>query len=172
MRHALSITADVVMFDKHGRLLVVSPREHPLDGAWSLPSSFVLASESVLSAAHRTLREKTGLAAGRSQIVGVYSAPDRDPRGRIVSTAFLMAPSSGISQPVVMDKGEVSEVRFMKLEDLDGLGLALDHADIVYGAMKMIIEDSSKWGFSTMRSVQMIAAAAKSFGFWLGDDQL
>jgi 8-oxo-dGTP diphosphatase len=47
------------------------------------------AGEDVQDAGRRELAEEAGLAAERLELVGVYSAPGRDPRGRYVTWAFV-----------------------------------------------------------------------------------
>jgi 8-oxo-dGTP diphosphatase len=72
-------------------VLLVRRAEPPYQGCWALPGRFVRKGEDLAPAAARGLAEKAGapgLAAHLEQL-GTYGAPDRDPRGRVVTVAYL-----------------------------------------------------------------------------------
>lgn len=87
-------TADIVIFTiRRQRLhvLLVMRGTEPYRGKLALPGGFVRPGESLEDTAMRELREETGLDGSRIllQQVHTYSHPGRDPRGRVVTTAFL-----------------------------------------------------------------------------------
>ena len=61
--------------------------------------------ETVHEAAVREAAEETGLAVEVSRLVGVYSEPDRDPRGHNVSVAFLVRVLGGQVQASCLMSG-------------------------------------------------------------------
>ncbi len=67
----------------------------PFKGLWALPGGFLRKGEALDDCARRELREETGLEASALLPVGVFSDPGRDPRGWIISEAFLSIVSSG-----------------------------------------------------------------------------
>ncbi len=92
--HRLSVTADVLLFSLNKsltglRILLIKRHHHPFLGRWSIPGGFVGQDESAYDAANRTLMEKTGLQGMYLEQLYTYSAPDRDPRMRIVSVAYM-----------------------------------------------------------------------------------
>ncbi|NKY48656.1 NUDIX hydrolase [Nocardia vermiculata] len=63
----------------------------PYRGRWALPGGFVRAEESLSAAAVRQLRDETGIRGDRMPLeqLATYGEPGRDPRGRVISTAYL-----------------------------------------------------------------------------------
>lgn len=98
-----SVTADIVAFKirtetgdtyRHNKksnlsLLLVRRGEHPYKGSWALPGGFLRKDETVEECAFREIKEETNVAPISLMPVGVYSSPDRDPRGRIISNAYI-----------------------------------------------------------------------------------
>jgi 8-oxo-dGTP diphosphatase len=126
-----SVTADCVVFDSGGRLLLIRRRHPPFEGQFALPGGFVDPGETTEAAARRELMEETGLTARDLRLVGVYSKPGRDPRGWTISIAYLV--SAGDDALVAGD--DAAEVEFRN--DWRGLTLAFDHNEIVRDAARL-----------------------------------
>ena len=122
------LMVDVVIPSERGVVLVRRGSE-PYEGQWALPGGFVEVGETVRQAAVREAEEETGLAVEISRLVGVYSEPDRDPRGHNVSVAFLASVLSG-SMQAASDAAEVEVL------DPSSVELAFDHARIISDAME------------------------------------
>ena len=78
-----ALTTDCVVFDPDRGFLLIRRGHPPFQGAYALPGGFVETGETVEHACRRELEEETGLAAGELRLVGGYSEPGRDPRGRV-----------------------------------------------------------------------------------------
>lgn len=92
MRHAL--TADAALFER-GRVLLVERGHDPFAGRLALPGGFVEGNESAEQGVLRELREETGLEARVVALVGLYSAPGRDPRGPTATAVYLVERTGG-----------------------------------------------------------------------------
>ena len=70
-------------------VLLIRRGEHPYMNRWALPGGFLRNGEAVEHCAQRELYEETGLNSNALYPLGCFSAPGRDPRGWIISNAFL-----------------------------------------------------------------------------------
>ena len=84
-----ALTTDCVVFDARGYVLLIRRKHEPFRGSYALPGGFVDTGETVENACRRELKEETGLDVGALRLIGVYSDPDRDPRGHTCSVAYL-----------------------------------------------------------------------------------
>ena len=71
------------------KLLLIKRKEEPFAGKYALPGGFLRKGETIEETAARELLEETGVTENALINSGIYSKPDRDPRGWIVSSAFL-----------------------------------------------------------------------------------
>ena len=127
------LTADCMVTNPHGEVLLVRRGNEPFRGCWALPGGFMEMDETIEHCAVRELEEETGLRAteGELRLIGVYSAPGRDPRGRTVTAAYALQVPDG-TQPRAGD--DAAEVRWWPLESLPPL--AFDHAQVVADGWK------------------------------------
>jgi 8-oxo-dGTP diphosphatase len=128
-----AVTVDLVVLTLTGDelcALVVRRGVTPHLGEWALPGGFVRADEDLEDAARRELAEETGLAPGTvhiEQLAG-YGAPDRDPRMRVVTVAYLaLAPDL----PAPRAGTDAAEARWAPVRALLAERLAFDHDRIL-----------------------------------------
>lgn len=80
---------------KIGKILLIKRGNHPSIGWWALPGGFVEFRENLDDAAARELEEETGLKGVKGVQLGSYGDYDRDPRTRIITTAYVFAGEEG-----------------------------------------------------------------------------
>ncbi|MFC4054847.1 NUDIX domain-containing protein [Actinomadura syzygii] len=90
----LAVSVDLVVLTvREQRLCALRWRRdrEPYLGAWSLPGGFIQLDEDLPAAASRLMAERAGLADVRIHLeqLATYGYPDRDPRQRVVSVAYL-----------------------------------------------------------------------------------
>ena len=127
-----ALSVDAVVFDDQGRLLLIQRKYPPFQGQYALPGGFVDYGETVEDAVQRELLEETGIRTGIERLVGVYSAPQRDPRRHNVSVAFLMQPSPQL--PVGGDDAASAAY----VDNWREVELAFDHRQIADDACRMV----------------------------------
>ncbi|WP_448572141.1 NUDIX domain-containing protein [Trichothermofontia sp.] len=92
---------------------------------WGLPGGFVDWGETIATTVRRELREETGLQVQSiERLVGVYSAPDRDPR---VHSICVVIAVQAMGIPQVQDPLEVMAVQAFCREALPIGALSHDH---------------------------------------------
>jgi len=123
------LMVDVVVPDDEGRVLLVRRGSEPFKGRWALPGGFVDVGETTERAAAREAKEETGLDVEILRLVGVYSDPDRDPRGHNVSCAYLARPADP-GDP--RGDSDADEAAFVDPKEVE---LAFDHAKILADAL-------------------------------------
>jgi len=84
------LAVDAVIIFQEG-IVLIKRDNPPYQGCYALPGGFVELGETVEEAVRREAREETGLQIELFGLVGIYSDPGRDPRGHVVSAAYLSA---------------------------------------------------------------------------------
>lgn len=123
------LAVDAVIFFQKGIVLIKRDRP-PFDGSYALPGGFVEIGETVEAAAVREAREETGLAIDLQGLVGIYSNPARDPRGHVVSAAFLARGSGEL-----LAGSDARSAHIFPLQSLPPL--AFDHDKIISDALSL-----------------------------------
>ena len=119
-----ALTVDAIAI-KDDQIILIRRKNPPFQGSFALPGGFVDYGETVENAVIREFNEETGLKAEIKELVGIFSEPDRDPRGHTVSVVFELKITGG--EMIAGD--DAAEVSLFKLDELPDL--AFDHGKII-----------------------------------------
>lgn len=127
-----AVTADCIVFNKdHGilSLLLIKRKNEPYKDCWAFPGGFINIEESAEDAAKRELKEETGLDVLNLHQLRAYSDPNRDPRERVITIAFI-----AISEKKdVKGNDDAVEAGWFSINNLPPL--AFDHYQILQDAL-------------------------------------
>ena len=136
----LAVTVDLAVFTIRQdalQVLLIERGNEPFRGVLALPGGFVQPDENLDQAAARELAEETGLDANGEawhlEQLATYGAPDRDPRMRVVTVAYLAACAE---LPAFRHGGDAAAAALTRVEAVErgAVRLAFDHERILKDA--------------------------------------
>ncbi|NUS43209.1 MAG: NUDIX hydrolase [Mycobacteriaceae bacterium] len=138
---ALLVAVDLVILTLRGsvfHVLLVERGIEPFQGRQALPGGFLNhEGEDLFDAALRELKEEADLDGSRFHLeqLGAYGAPGRDPRGRVLSVAYL-AITPALPEPVAGT--DAAGASWTPVEQVlsGSVPLAFDHLQIVSDAVE------------------------------------
>jgi len=134
-----SLTVDAVITCENDSIVFIKRKKDPYKDSWALPGGFVEYGETVESAVLREVKEETGLEIELQGLVGVYSDPERDPRGHTVTICYLAFKIGG----ELKADTDASDAVCISKDEILKLKLAFDH-DIILKDAFMIINNKTK----------------------------
>lgn len=115
-------TTDVIVETKGGIVLIERAGEPK---GWALPGGFIDYGESAEDGARREVMEETGLTVVLKSLLGVYSAPDRDPRQHNLSVVYV-----GSAEGIPTGGDDAAQAQVFALDALPS-PLCFDHERIL-----------------------------------------
>ncbi|MBD3214803.1 MAG: NUDIX domain-containing protein [Candidatus Lokiarchaeota archaeon] len=139
-RGAIKNTVDAVILNEEGdKIVLVKRRFPPFQNHYALPGGYIQKKESLEHAVKREVKEETNLDVSIIKKIGYYDDPNRDPRGKVHSTAYLCKIKDGDYQ--LKGKTDALSAEFIPTEELEKIPLAFDHREILKDA-DLIEKDS------------------------------
>lgn len=154
------VTTDVALLTVEGRALkalLLKRTDPPFEGKWALPGGFMNIDEAPAAAAARILESKVGLRGVFVEQLATFADPDRDPRGRVLTIAYLALVAPEQLNEIALDRsdrvlaelevpwsgetgGPVDALRSSEqtVTGRERLPLGFDHAEIIGTAVKRI----------------------------------
>lgn len=130
-----NVTTDCVIFGFDGvklKVLLVERGMAPYKGRWAFPGGFLNMDESAEEGALRELKEETGLEGAYIRQFHTFSAPQRDPRERVITIAYYAL----VRMQEVKGGDDASDARWFALDEVPPL--AFDHDQILRKAEKTL----------------------------------
>ena len=133
----LTVDGVLLMDDK---LLLVRRGREPEKGKLALPGGIVEYGETTEEAVVRETKEETGIITKPVRLLGVYSDPNRDPRGHFITVAYVLAQDDGDLQA----GDDAAEVILQPIDNIPLL--AFDHNQIMADYFQQNKKNSGKVG--------------------------
>jgi 8-oxo-dGTP diphosphatase len=128
-----SVTVDLVIFTIAAddlKVLLIRRGVEPFLGKWALPGGFVGIDESLDAAAARELQEEVGVTGIYLEQLYTFGAPERDPRGRVISVAYFALIDAERQQ--IVAASDAASAQWHSIFDRQmGARLAFDHGKIL-----------------------------------------
>lgn len=136
-----AVTTDCVIFADDGKglkVLLIMRGNEPYKGHWAFPGGFLNPDETAEEGALRELKEETGLEVQHLEQLHTYTRPDRDPRERVISIAYM-----GVVKPNAVQGGDdAAQAQWFPIDALPPL--AFDHAEIMHDALARLRQSDPK----------------------------
>jgi 8-oxo-dGTP diphosphatase len=156
----------ITLRDETLQVLLIKRNLAPFRGRWAIPGGFVHIDEALEIAARRELHEETGVSEGYLEQLYTFGEPGRDPRGRVISVAYIAL----VPAPLAVVAGsDAREARWWPLPNLPAL--AFDHDKILHYALTRLrykIEYSAV-GFRLLPAQFTLTELQKAYEIILGE---
>ncbi len=132
-----AVTVDSVVFgldNEELKILLIRRKLGPFKGVWALPGGFVQMDESLDDAAQRELMEETGVEKLYLEQLATFGKPDRDPRERVITVAYVAIVN--LFDHTVKADSDAEEAGWFPVEDPPEL--AFDHIKILAAALNRL----------------------------------
>ncbi|MFQ6072864.1 MAG: NUDIX domain-containing protein [Methanosarcinales archaeon] len=122
-KEIINLTVDAIII-YNNKIALIKRKNPPYKGQYAIPGGFVEIGETVEDAVKREAKEETGLDVEILKLVGVYSNPDRDPRGHTVSICYLCMGTGEIKAG-----SDADDIKLFSLSDIPKL--SFDHNKMI-----------------------------------------
>lgn len=132
-----AVTADIVLFGmKNNELfvLLIERGNDPFKGYWAFPGGFIDEDETIETCAERELKEETNLEGISLEQFYTFSDPERDPRHRTISVAFMAYINIDDYNPKAGD--DAAQINWFPVNALPNL--AFDHDKVLLKALSVL----------------------------------
>ena len=125
-----SVTVDIVLLTDdmtYPEVLLIRRKNPPYKNSWALPGGFLDMDETLEDCALRELHEETNISDVQLTQVGTFGHPNRDPRGRVITVAYVGIVK--LENQNAIASSDAAEVAWLSTLNLPSL--AFDHNEII-----------------------------------------
>lgn len=137
---SMVVAADVIVEDK-GKILIIKRGAEPYKGMPSLPGGRHKEGEKIEETAMREIKEETGLDIELTDILGVYSDPNRDPRWHTMSVVFIARVKNGEAKA----GDDAASVEWIEANKIELDQLAFDHGKVIKDYLEWCDKKDTFW---------------------------
>ncbi|MCX8178674.1 MAG: NUDIX hydrolase [Candidatus Aenigmarchaeota archaeon] len=134
------VAADVIIEHK-GKILIIKRGNDPFKGMPALPGGRHEKDETIEQTAKREIKEETGLDVELTDILGVYSDKNRDPREHTLSVVFIAKPRNDNAKP----SSDAAGIEWIEPEKIELDRLAFDHGKIIKDYLEWCDKKDTFW---------------------------
>lgn len=127
------LTVDAVIKMPDEKIILVKRKNPPFQNQYALPGGFVEIGETTEEACIREAFEETNIHIKIIRLTGVYSDPERDPRGHTVTISYLCEPLTLNEKP--MAKTDATDLELVPIKNIESMELAFDHKKIIIDSL-------------------------------------
>lgn len=137
----ISLAADCIIFkwanenNNDPRLLLIKRKNEPYKNKYALPGGFINPDEAIATGALRELKEETSLVPVEFKQINVFTDPDRDPRGRVISFLHIGRVEDD-AEAIAGD--DAKEIHWLSEPIVNEIDIAFDHHDMIQFALPQI----------------------------------
>ena len=124
-----ALTADAIIIFKKDNLILIRRKNPPFKGKLALPGGFLDKGETPEQACIREAKEETNIDIKIIKKIGIFSGKHRDPRGEVVTIAFLCEPKKKDQEPKAQD--DAAGLEIVSFSEIPSLEFAFDHKEIL-----------------------------------------
>lgn len=128
------INIDGINENNKNEFILIRRKNEPFKNHWAIPGGFVDYGETVENAVIREAKEETGIDVKLEKLLGVYSEPNRDPRGHTVTIVYL---AIGDFDKIKPDSDAI-DADIYSFDDIKSMKIAFDHNKILKDVFKEI----------------------------------
>jgi 8-oxo-dGTP diphosphatase len=117
------LAVDAIIRYRDEGFVLIKRRFSPFQGFWALPGGIVNYGEAVPDALKREIKEETNLNIEIIRLIDIYSNPNRDPRGHVISICYLCKAIGGKLKAT----SDAEAIKIFSISEIKDLKLAFDH---------------------------------------------
>ncbi|MFX0124145.1 MAG: NUDIX domain-containing protein [Candidatus Hodarchaeota archaeon] len=132
--------ADGLLISENGKIVLIQRKGDTYYDFWALPGGTVDEGETVEEALIREMKEETGINVEPKEILGIFSDPERDPRGRVISTVFICDYEGELKAG-----SDAGSIILSTVEEALNMNLAFDHKFILQCYQQWLTQKGTFW---------------------------